>query len=290
MTDHALPAPRHERTGIVLMLVGIGLFSIVNAVIKELTFRFSVTEIIVFRNFSALIPIVLMAGSMGGLRVLRPTRFRPQAIQALLFLVAIYGHFYAFKLMPITDATAISFAQPIIVVALSAPLLGERVTPAQWAAVVMGFAGVLLMVSPSGQALNIGALCAAGGTMASALSMLQLRQLTATDTSIAILFWTMAISGAAALPLLPFDWVTPTPWQALGLVATGVACGILQYLTTLALHHASAAAVAPTRYTSIVWALAIDVAWFAVVPSPAVLTGAAVVIAAAVLVLRREEA
>jgi drug/metabolite transporter (DMT)-like permease len=289
MTDLAVPSPRNERTGVMLMLVGIGLFSIVNAAIKELSAQVSITQIIVFRNFAALIPIVMMAGTMGGLRVLKPSRFGPQVVQALLFFLTLYGYFFAYKLMPITDATAISFAQPLIVVALSAPFLGERVSAAQWVAVLMGLAGVLLMVGPSGESLNVGALCAVAGTLASAISMLQLRRMTATDPSIAILFWTMAISGAAALPLLAVGWVTPTPWQVAALVATGIACGILQYLTTLALHNASVAAIAPTRYTGIVWALAIDMAWFAVTPSPAVLLGAAVVIAAAVLVLRREE-
>lgn len=281
------PVARDERRGVIMMLVGTALFSLVNALVKELSETFAITQIIAFRNVFALIPILAFAALRGGFRTLRTRRPAGQALQAALFLAAVYGAFESYRLMPITDATAISFAQPLIVAALAAPLLGERIGPRLWTAVIAGFCGVLLMATPTGAGFNIGALWAGGAALASALALLQMRFLSRDEPSIAILFWTMALSGGAAALTAPFGWTAPTAAQAATLVALGVACGMLQYLTTRAVYHASAAAVAPTRYTMILWAAVIDIVWFRDWPTTQVMAGAAVVIVASSLVLRR---
>lgn len=281
------PPVRDERLGILLMLAGTAGFSALNALVKELATVFPLSQIVAFRNGGALIPILLFAVSRGGLHVLRPNRPRGQALQAALFTAGVFASFLSYTLMPITDAVAISFAQPLIVVALAAPLLGETVGLRRWAAVLAGFAGVMLMVAPSGEGLNIGAVFAGLAAVTSALGLLQMRSLTAHDSSLAILFWTMALSGGFALLLLPLHWVTPSAEQVLALTAMGIASGILQYVTTLALYHASASAIAPTRYTMLLWAMLIDVVWFGDVPTVRVLLGASIVVGASWLVLRR---
>lgn len=278
---------RDERLGVLLMLAGLALFSIANAAIKVLAETFPISQIVVFRNVFALVPLLLVARSLGGLGLLWSRDRKGQLVQAVLFCGSVYGFFAAMKLMPITDATAISFAQPLIVVALAAPLLDERVRPVDWIAVAAGLAGVSIMVRPTGAGLDWGAAAAIGATVASAFGMLQLRSLSRRDHSIAITVWTMAISAALSLPLLAVQWVTPTPAQFLALAGMGIGCGALQYLTTRALHHASPAALAPATYTKIVWAAAIDVVWFAAVPTPQVLIGSAIVIVAATIVVRR---
>jgi drug/metabolite transporter (DMT)-like permease len=281
------PAVRDERLGIMLMLVGMALFSLVNALVKELAQTFSINQIVAFRNVGALIPILLFALMHGGVRVLRPNRPRAQVAQAVLFGIGVWGSFFAYKLMPITDATAISFAQPLIVVALAAPMLGETVGWRRWLAVLAGFAGVMLMVAPSGQGFNVGALFAGAAAVASAAGLLQMRSLSRHDSSLTILFWTMALSGALAVLLSPFGWVTPSRTEFWVLTGMGVVCGILQYVVTLAVYHASVSAIAPTRYTMILWAVAIDVVWFGDWPTLQVLAGSAIVVFASWLVLQR---
>jgi drug/metabolite transporter (DMT)-like permease len=284
------PAVRNERLGVVMMLVGMGLFSLLNAVVKDMAQTYSINQIVAFRNVGALIPVLLFALTRGGLRVLRPSRPRAQVMQAVLFSVGVWGSFFAYKLMLITDATAISFAQPLIAVALAAPLLGETVGRRRWLAVLAGFAGVMLMVAPDGGGFNVGAVFAGAAALASAMGLLQMRSLLRHDSSLAILFWTMTMSGGLAVLLSPFGWVAPTPRDFLILTAMGVASGILQYVVTLAVYHASVSAIAPTRYTMILWAVAIDIVWFGDWPTLRVLAGAAIVVFASWLVLRRPEA
>ena len=281
------PTVRDERLGIVMMLVGMALFSLLNAVVKDLAQTYTINQIVAFRNIGALIPILLFALSRGGVRVLRPHRPRAQVLQAMLFAVGVWGTFFAYKLMPITDATAISFAQPLIAVALAAPLLGETVGRRRWLAVLAGFLGVMLMVAPGGDGFNVGALFAGTAAVASALGLLQMRSLLQYDSSLTILFWTMALSGGLAMLLSPFGWVAPTPADFLVLTAMGVASGILQYVMTLAVYHASVSAIAPTRYTMILWAMIIDVVWFGDWPTVRVLSGAAIVALASWLVLKK---
>lgn len=288
MTALALnPAVRDERLGIAMMLVAMALFSLVNALVKELAQTFSINQIVAFRNVGALIPILLFAMAHGGVRVLRPNRPWAQVSQAVLFGIGVWGTFIAYKLMPITEATAISFAQPLIAVALAAPLLGETVGWQRWLAVLAGFAGVMLMVAPSGAGFNVGAVFAVVAAGASAAGLLQMRSLSRHDSALTILFWTMALSGVLAMVLSAFGWVTPSRTQLWVLIGMGVASGVLQYVMTLAVYHASIAAIAPTRYTMILWAVAIDVVWFGDWPTLRVLAGAGVVVFASWLVLRK---
>jgi drug/metabolite transporter (DMT)-like permease len=114
-----------------------------------------------------------------------------------------------------------------------------------------------------------------------------MRSLSRHDSSLTILFWTMALSGALAVLLMPFGWVTPTRTEFWVLTGMGVVCGILQYVVTLAVYHASVSAIAPTRYTMILWAVAIDVVWFGDWPTLQVLAGSAIVVFASWLVLQR---
>jgi drug/metabolite transporter (DMT)-like permease len=118
--------------------------------------------------------------------------------------------------------------------------------------------------------------------------MLLQRRMSAVESTHVITFYTLGLSALVLLPTLPFSWSSPTPLQLAGLIAMGLASGFCQYLTVRAFYHAPASTLAPVTYTKMLWAVVIGFVWFGDVPTLAVLSGAAVVIVATLLVMRRE--
>ncbi len=275
---------RDARRGVVMMLIGLALFSILNGVVKALAETFAVDQIVFFRNSMALVTLLLMARSVGGFQALRVRHPAGVALQALLFTAVLLFIFVAYRYMPLADATAISFLQPVLVMLLSAPLLGEKVTRLGWIALLLGLGGVVLMVQPTGGGSVFGLTMSIIGTLFGALSLIQQRSLSRMETSLAIAFWTLAGSALLVLPSLPFNWVQPTPAQWALLLGNGLASGACQYLTTRALFHAPVATIAPLSYTKMLWALIVGFVWFGEVPTALVLGGSAIVIAASALV------
>lgn len=273
--------PADPRKGVALMLVGVGLFSVLNGVVKSMTEDFPVVQISFFRNAFASIAIIFLMLITG----LRPSHLRVRApyrhfALALLFTLSLVMVFEAYARMPLADVTAISFTQPLIVVALAAVIGREKPLRAEWVAVACGLCGVLLMVQPSGNSNAIGACLAFGGAVISSLCMLLQRSLSATDGTHAIAFYTLSISALLLVPVLPVIWVAPTAPQWAGLIAMGLASGLCQYLTVRAFFHAPASTIAPVTYTKMLWALLIGLVWFGDWPGPTVLIGTAIVLAA----------
>jgi drug/metabolite transporter (DMT)-like permease len=226
-----------------------------------------------------------MYSGWGVLRTIRPAH---HVGHALLVTTAIGLIFMGYRELPLADATAINFAAPLIVTALSMPLLREPVGWAKGIAVLVGFAGVMVMVQPGGEVVRIGADYSLAGTACSALSLLLARFLSKHDPTMTIVFLFLAISSAVMIPILPFVWVTPTGPQLAGLIAMGLASGVAQYMTTRALFHAPAATIAPMGYTKMIWALLIGYFAFGDWPGPVVLAGTALVLVSTWVVYRLE--
>ena len=278
------------RRGILLMLVGLALLSVLYGVVKSLMGTVPVNQVVFFRNAFALVTLLLMARSFGGLQGLQVKRPSALAMQGLLFTGVLVFGYVAYGLMPLADATAISFLQPLLVVMLSWRLLGERVSKTGWMAVALGLFGVLLMIRPTGNSSAFGVTMALIGAVFSAAYLLHQRDLSRQESTMAITFWTLAGCALLTLPTLPFFWVQPTAEQWVWLIGNGLASGFCQYITTRALFHAPAATVAPLKYTMIVWAVIIGFVWFGEIPSLGMLAGSAIVILASYLVYRDEPA
>jgi drug/metabolite transporter (DMT)-like permease len=283
-----IPAIEHRdaRKGVLLMLGGLALFSILNGVVKAQAAIFPVNQIVFFRNGFGLLSLLFLMRLMGGMGLLRTSRPGAQFRQGLCFTGVLLFMFFAYRHMPLADATAISFLQPLLVVILSAPLLGEKVTLSRWVAVGVGFAGVLLMVQPSGNGSLIGAMAAGIATLFSAISLIQQRFLSRHEETLTIVFYTMLFSSLIVSPSLFFSWVWPTPLQLAGLIAMGLASGFCQYVTTRAVFFAPVASVAPIKYTAMLWAIVIGYVWFGDVPTTPVLVGSSIVIAATLIILK----
>lgn len=205
-----VPVPDDDvKKGIAMIVISTVLFAALWVLVKLLSNRYSVYEISFFRNFFALIPAGLMLYRHGDFKVLKVARISGHVWRAVLGVVSMMLGFASYTMMPLANAVAISFMSPLVITALSVPLLGEKVGIHRWAAVVVGFVGVLVIVNPGEGFLNQGALVAIGAAVVSSLAMITIRQLNRTDHPVAIVFYfTLFASLFTALPL-PFIWVTP---------------------------------------------------------------------------------
>lgn len=285
----SLPRPADNiRHGIGFMLVAVSLFSVLNVLVKTLAAGYPVAEVAFFRNLFALPLICLMVAMGGGWDQLRTRRLGAHLWRSAIGVTCMLLLFLAFDLLPLADAVAYSFAAPLFVTALSVPLLGERVGLHRWGAVVVGFVGVLLMLRPGGEVLNLGALAALAAALCQALAMVAIRQLTRTEAPLVTVFYFTVFSTLLTGLLLPLGWRTPLGWDLALAVSLGVVGGIAQYCLTRAHALAPAALVAPFNYMALLWSVLFGFVIWGDVPEPLTMAGAAVVMASGLFILYRE--
>lgn len=283
------PAPAvSSAQAVLLMAASVAVFAIMDAVVKDLGGRYPTLQVMFFRSFFAFVPIMLLVLHSGSLRDLRMQNPVGHLLRSLAGVGAMFCFFYSYSRMPLAEVVAISFAAPVFVVALSVPLLGERVGPRRWTAVLLGFVGVMIMLQPGPGLLKSIALVPLLGTAFFALAMIVLRKLGRTETSASVAFtFTLSctlVSGFA----LPFVWITPGPLDLALLVGVGLLGGVGQILMTVAFKHGDIAAVAPLEYTAMIWATLFGYLFWSEVPGLNIWIGVAIVMASGLFILFRE--
>lgn len=267
---------------------------------------FPVGQVVFCRSFFALIPVFVWMGVVGKLSEAFATRNHMGHVRrGLIGSMGMFFGFAGLTLLPLPDATAISFAAPLISVVLAAFVLGEVVRLYRWSAVLVGFCGVLVMLWPhiSADAISsarntshaTGALFGLMGATCAAFAMVEVRKLTATEKTAAIVvyfslmtttFGMLSIIAGAIEPR--WAWITPNGKQALFLVLTGIMGGFGQIFLTESYRHAPASVVAPFDYTGMIFALLWGYFLFGELPDRLVLIGAAIVSGAGIFVILRE--
>jgi drug/metabolite transporter (DMT)-like permease len=258
-----------------------------------------VGQMVFFRSAFAILPVVLVYAIRGELATaVRTSRPLGQLGRGLLSVGGMFTNFSALTRLPLADATAISFASPLITVALAAIILKERVRIYRWSAVMIGFAGVIVMLIPH---LDIGHYAAIGGAAAAAGSMfavisafcnagtvIQTRRLTQSETTSSIVFYFSLVCAIAGALTLPFAWYSPTARELAALIALGVLGGFAHILLTESYRYGTASLVAPFDYTSMLWALLLGYWLFGELPDTLVYVGASIVTGAGLFVIGRE--
>ena len=208
----------------------------------------------------------------------------------------MFCNFSSLARLPVVDATAIQYVSPLFTVALSAIFLKERVRIYRWSAVIVGFAGVLVMLSPhlDVERSTANALAVAGATFGligaffSACSTVQTRSLAKSETTSSIVLYFSLICAVAGLCTLPFGWLMPSWGELAALIAIGIFGGLAHIFLTESYRLAEASLVAPFDYTSMLWALVLGYLVFSELPGWQVFAGAAIIAAAGLFVIWRE--
>ena len=284
-------------------------FAIMSAIVKQMSDGYSVGQIVFFRSLFALALLVAWLRMRGEFPRAIHTRARfGHLLRGLAGSGGMFFSFIGLALLPLPDATAISYLTPLLVVALAALLLGERVRIYRWSAVAIGFCGVLVMVSEhlgEGASSRFGAFCALAAAAFAALATVQTRRLALSEPTGAIVFYFSALTTFFGFALMTtgFVWPASAPlgdflagqkWNTPGfgdlglLVAIGLLGGVGQIFLTECVRYADASIVAPFDYTSMVWAVLLGYFAFGERPTTPILAGSAIVIAAGLFVLWRE--
>ncbi len=273
--------------GIALMIAGMALLNAQDAVSKLLTVEHSGIQVAWARYTFHLLPLVALVGPKRLRRMLRTANPVAQFVRSTSLAVSAVCIILAFSLMPLADAVAVSFIAPLLIVALSGRFLGERVGPHRWMAVVIGFAGMLVLVWPTGDVLERGAFFAMGAAVFWAIGLMLTRQVR-NDDSLSTLFYT-ALIGAGLLSLVaPFVWTQPSAAGWGLMLIMGLLAGGAHTLIILAFRYASASFLAPYNYTMLLWATLYGWLIFGDLPGARVSLGAAIIIAAGLYAWHRE--
>ena len=248
-----------------------------------------VLEIIFFRNAFAFVPVLIYIWRTTGFGVLKTRRPLGHLMRSSVGLVAMIFGFTAVSLLPLTQSTAISFSSPLFMTALSALILHEPVGRHRWAAVAVGFIGVVIMVHPDpSRFADVGIIFGLISALGAAGAMIAIREIGATEPGPTIVFYFTLAGVVVGLASLPFGWVMPDIQTLMLLICGGLLGGVGQLLLTEALRRASVAVIAPFDYTQLVWASLIGFFVWQETPQPLTWLGALVVAASGIYILWRE--
>jgi len=283
--------------GIVLKLVSALLFAVMSALIRWLADTVPLGQVVFFRSAFAIVPVLVIYALRRELwAAVRTSRPLGHVGRGLISIAGMFMSFAALARLPLVDATAISFAAPLITVALATIILKERVRIYRWSAVIVGFCGVLVMLAPhldvgsstSTEAGAIGAMLGLVGAFFAAGSTIQTRAMTKTETTSSIVLYFSLICAVAGLATWPFGWIAPTWGEFAALSVIGICGGLAHILLTESYRLAPASLIAPFDYTSMLWALILGFLVFREVPSVLVFVGAGIIAAAGLFVIWRE--
>ena len=285
-----LPTPSKDTPlrGLGFAVLGFALFASHDAIIKSLGETYSVFQIIFFGVLFAFVPMALMMLTDRAVDNFRPHHPWLILLRSALMIVSMTSAFYAFVTLPLTEVYSLLFAVPLLVTALSVPLLGEVVRARRWAAVGVGLVGVIIVLRPGVSEFTLGHLAALTAACTSAVAAIVIRKIGSEERSAVLILYPMLLSLLAMAVMLPFVYV-PVDLPHLGLMAMVGLISILAQLCIIAAYRsAPAAVVAPTQYSQIIWATAFGTLLFSERPDIFVAIGSGVIIISGVFVVWRE--
>jgi drug/metabolite transporter (DMT)-like permease len=276
--------------GILLMMASMVVFTLLDASAKYVTHSLPPAIAVFFRYLVAtgLSLAVMMRAGGPALMITRHPAL--QLLRGLLLMVSTILNFTAIMYLQLAQTAAIFFTIPLWVCALSVPLLGELVGLKRWVAVLVGFAGVLIIMRPGTASFHWAMLLSVASSICGSIYNIVTRKVGGRDRAETSLFYVSFIGALAATAPLPFLWQTPQGLQWPLLVFMGFAGGIGHYMLIQAHRLAPASALAPFVYTQIVWMILVGYFAFGDVPDHWTLIGAAIVVACGLFVFARERA
>ena len=271
------------------MLAAVASFSLMDAGMKLLSAHYPPLQVTLLRGAASLPFVLVWVLASAGVRSIVPVRWGLHLLRGVLGMVMIGCFVYALRRMALSTAYTLYFVAPLLVAALSVPLLGEKVGPRRWTAIGIGLLGVVVVLRPGVDGLvSLPGLMVLLAATAYAIAAVTVSLLTRTDTPQSMVVWFLAImavgAGLAAIP----GWV-PLRWEHAALIlGMGLAGAFGQIALTSAFMRGDASMIAPLEYTGLVWVIAWDWLLWQTLPDTATWTGAAIIVASGLYLLRRE--
>lgn len=275
--------------GFALGVLTFSLFAFADAMVKQLSMDgVGVPQALATGLGFAYMPVGIYYLAKRRPGILSLTQPRLALVRAVITLGSAVSVLYAFSVLPLTDAYALVFVSPLLVTILSVPFLGERVGTWRWVAVLVGFAGVLIMLRPGFQVLHYGHGIALLSALLWALSMLIVRRMEPSNSPLAQVLLLLTATMILMWPIALWQWVPLNGFTFALCAVSGFLAGCAHITLVQALQTAPAASVAPTQYTQILWGTAFGYLWFGDAVHHLTAIGAALVIGAGLLTLWRE--
>lgn len=274
--------------GMLCMVLSLFFFTLSDAVSKWLTQGYPLGEIVFVRCFFMYAPIAYMMWRQQERFSLRVRSWNWHFARSLLFIASSFLILTSVKLLPLATAIAFLHAAPLMITVLAMPLLGERVGFHRWFAVLVGFAGVLVMARPGSDAFEVAVLVPIAAAAATALRDIVTRRMSAFESTNVVLTWSIVGLIVASGATLPFAWKTPTVFDFLLMAASGVLLGVAHYLMIESYRLAEVAIVSPFKYSSIIWGVILGYLIWGEFPDAYIIAGSALIIGSGIYILHRE--
>jgi len=275
--------------GIASMVGAVALFALMDSGLKLLAPHYPPMQVAALRGLASLPLVFVWALADGGLMQLVRVRWPIHLLRGVLAVVMLGAFAYALRLMPLAEAYAIFFVAPLLITALAALFLRERVGWRRWSAIVVGLCGVIIVLKPSGAGmLTLGGAAMLIAALGYSVSAIAVRVLGRTDSTQSMVFWMLAMLSLFATIAAWNEWTAIRPEDWWVLAGIGVTGAVGQFLVTYAFSATPASIVAPFEYTALAWAMVLDWVLWKTLPDARMLAGAAVIVIAGLYLLRRE--
>ncbi|MGG7645446.1 DMT family transporter [Rhodovulum sp. YNF3179] len=274
--------------GALFGLAAFGIFATHDVIVKVLGGTYAPVQLLFFSVLLSFPLVTLMLLHDRADENLRPRHPWWTALRTGAVVVTGLSAFYAFATLPLAQVYAILFASPLIVTVLSIPILGERVRLRRWLAVIVGLAGVLVVLRPGDSALGAGHVAALAAALGGATASVVVRRIGHLERNAVLLLYPMVANFAVMAVALPFFY-RPMPASDLGLIALVAVLGFAAMLCLITAYKTGEAGViAPMQYSQILWATGYGIFFFGERPDPATALGAALIIGSGLYILVRE--
>lgn len=273
--------------GVLLLLSATLCFSITDVMAKVLGNHIPVIEIGWIRYITFLIAVLLVNLRQGRMRV-RVKYPGVQVLRGVMMVASMLLFVIALRYLPLADAASVGFVSPLLITALSVPMLGEVVGIRRWIAIVVGFVGVLIVIRPGTGAFQPAAFLVLGSSLAWAFASIFTRRIAGREDTSATMLWTGVIGLVLLSAAVPFDFVVPSlPLLTLN-IALGTLATVGQYWMIQAYRYAGASLLAPFSYIQLIWATTAGYLVFDTLPDAQTLVGAAIIVASGLYTIHRE--
>ena len=271
------------------MVLAVATFSVMDVIMKRLVETYPAMQVTFLRGAASLPFLLAATATFGRWRDLIPQRWQLHVVRGFLSVMVLWCFVYAVSQRSLADTYTIFMSAPLLITALSVPMLGEYVGWRRWIAVIAGLLGVIMVLKPSGAGLiTLGGLAALLSAVGYALSALTIRILSRTDTGAATIFWALLVTTVISGAIAAFQWVPLRAEHWMLIAGVGLSGAIGQYFITQAFRLAAPPVVAPIEYTALLWGILFDWLLWLTTPGVRTLLGAAIIVGSGLYLIYRE--